>query len=208
MLDLKQLERSLGHDPKFSSHFFEVIPDALVDVNMVYASKDNFMHENMYQSFQKAWLHRQAYEKFSEAKSLLKSKNRGLKFMVYDALRPWRFQVTMFAKVKGTAQETYVADPDKGSLHNYGMAMDLTLATLDGNALDMGSAFDEFAEVSQPQLEEKLLQAGKLSHAQLENRLFLRELMAASGFISIPNEWWHFNSCSLEEAKKIAPRID
>lgn len=207
-MELDQLERALGHDPKYSAHYFEVMPDSLVTVDMVYATTKNFMNENMYMTFQRAWLHRQAYEKFMEAKSILKTKVGGCKFLIYDALRPWRFQVAMFARVKGTLHEPYIANPDRGSLHNYGLAIDLTLIDSNGMPLDMGSGFDEFSEISQPQLEPELLKLGRLTPKQIENRLLLRETMSRAGFEVIPNEWWHFNSCTLEEAKKIAPRID
>lgn len=206
-LNLDQLERALAYDPKFSNHFVEVMADSLVAVELVYASTNNFMNENMYHSFQRPWLHRQAYDKFIEAKRILSSRVTGYKFLIYDALRPWRFQVTMFARVKGTLHESYVANPDRGSLHNYGLAMDLTLLDSTGKPLDMGSEFDEFSEISQPQLEEELLKSNRLTKQQYQNRIFLREIMTLAGFEIIPNEWWHFNSCSLEEAKKIAPRV-
>jgi D-alanyl-D-alanine dipeptidase len=103
-------------------------------------------------------------------------------------------QRILWDKVKGTHQEKYVADPDKGSMHNFGMAVDLTVIDEKGVPLDMGTGFDEFSDASQPSREDEFLANGTLSTRHITNRLILRHAMEASGFIQLPHEWWHFDA--------------
>ena len=95
----------------------------------------------------------------------------------------------------------YVSNPKNGSLHNYGAAVDITVATKNGVALDMGTPYDFFGEAAEPQLENILLANGTLSELQIQNRKILREVMVKAGFVQLPSEWWHYNSCSREQAK-------
>jgi D-alanyl-D-alanine dipeptidase len=65
----------------------------------------------------------------------------------------------------------------------------------------MGTPFDFFGEAAEPQLEYKMLQEGVLTQQQIDNRKILRSVMQKAGFRQLPAEWWHYNSCSREEAK-------
>src|SRR5215469_8038847 len=98
-----------------------------VRVNLKYASTDNFMGENVYGEFHSCILQTIAAEKFRNAARILKEERPGWKFLVLDCLRPRSLQTKLFAVVKGTLKQPYVADPRTGSLHNYGFAVDLTL---------------------------------------------------------------------------------
>jgi zinc D-Ala-D-Ala dipeptidase len=80
----------------------------------------------------------------------------------------------------------YVADPIKGSKHNRGVAVDVSLANSKNQALDMGTEFDDFTE------EAHYANAAFESDTR-ENRIILRKLMIAAGFVPYDNEWWHFN---------------
>lgn len=167
-----------------------------------YATTNNFTGENVYGEFNRFFLHEHAVEKLVQAVENLQQKFPKYKFLIFDALRPRSAQRILFAKVKGTAQEIYVADPDKGSMHNYGMALDLTVLNESGKELDMGTEFDFFGELAQPKLEEKFLRLGILSPEQFENRLILRNAMVTAGFLQLPHEWWHFNALPVDEVKK------
>ena len=96
----------------------------------------------------------------------------------------------------------YVADPKKGSLHNYGVAVDLTLADIQtGEVLDMGTGYDFFGYPAYPDREEQMLQEGRITEQQIANRKILREAMLHAGFIGIGSEWWHFNAFSRKVAE-------
>ncbi len=185
-----------------SKDFVELKPSAAVAIDLKYATPDNFIGEDVYKNFCHAFLHRFAFRKLEKAAEFLQRQKPQCKFLILDALRPRSVQRILWAKVKGTDEESYVADPDKGSMHNYGMAVDLTVIDEKGQWLDMGSGFDDFRELSQPILEEKFLQSGMLTAKHRENRLLLRHSMEAGGFLSIKTEWWHFNAMTLDEARK------
>jgi len=111
-------------------------------------------------------------------------------------------QKRMHAFVANTKMENYVADPLKGSMHNFGMAIDLGIQTKLGKILDMGTEFDDFSDLAQPQLEEKLLATGQLTQVQVRNRRLLREVMETAGFEQLPHEWWHFNAMPAEKVRR------
>jgi L,D-peptidoglycan transpeptidase YkuD (ErfK/YbiS/YcfS/YnhG family) len=108
----------------------------------------------------------------------------------------------MWRLVKETEQEAYVAAPKKGSIHNFGAAVDVSIVDSAGLPLDMGTPFDYFGELAQPKYEERFLKEGKLTEEHLQNRKLLQEVMNEAGFRGIPDEWWHYNGFSLEEVKK------
>ena len=95
-----------------------------------------------------------------------------------------------------------MADPKEHSIHNYGSAIDLTVADEKGKPLEMGTKYDFFGEMAYPKEEARLLQAGKLSQKAIDNRLILRKAMKSAGFMPIEYEWWHFNAFSRKVAKE------
>jgi D-alanyl-D-alanine dipeptidase len=133
-----------------------------VKINLKYSSFDNFMGEDLYGDFKKAFLHKDAAVKFERAIGFLKKKQPTWSFVIFDALRPRAVQWKMWAKVKNTPQEKYIANPEQGSPHNFGMALDLGLLDANGEAVDMGAGFDDFREISEPRFEEIFLEEGKL----------------------------------------------
>lgn len=165
-----------------------------VRFELKYASTDNFMGENVYGEFTEPFLHRLAAEKLKRASELLSQAHPGFTLIVYDALRPGAVQRVLWSHVKGTPHEIYVADPERGSLHSYGCAIDLGATDAQGHALDMGTAFDTFEALSQPKLEEKHLRSGLLTRAQVEHRHVLRNAMVGGGFSQLSHEWWHYDA--------------
>ncbi|HEX4925418.1 MAG TPA: M15 family metallopeptidase [Bdellovibrionales bacterium] len=172
-----------------------------VKIDLRYATTNNFMGENLYGEFNEAFLHKTAFEKLKMAAARLANEKPGYKLLVYDALRPRSVQKRLFAKVKGTDKEEYVADPAKGSIHNFGFAVDLSLADETGAELDMGTPYDDFTNLAQPQKEDQFLKAGKLTAKQLENRKLLRKIMTGAGFLQLQNEWWHYDSLPATEVR-------
>ncbi|MCL2131587.1 MAG: M15 family metallopeptidase [Lentimicrobiaceae bacterium] len=176
--------------------------DMSIRVVLPYASADNFTKTALYESSQYAYLQPDAAEKLAKASQLLQEKHANYRLLVLDAARPLSVQRIMWNAVKDTPFRNYVANPNKGGLHNYGAAVDVTITDDLGVELDMGTPFDFFGEASHPVKEDSLLKQGKLTQAQVNNRRLLRKVMREAGFTVCPTEWWHFNACSLSEAKK------
>ena len=97
----------------------------------------------------------------------------------------------------------FVSNPKNGSIHNYGAAVDLTIAKLDGTPIDMGAEFDDIRQIAYPRLETQFLASGELFQQQVDNRVLLRKVMAAGGFYNIQTEWWHFNRYNRNKAKEL-----
>lgn len=183
--------------------------DTTLRVDLVYATPDNFLGEAVYSGITRAWLHPDAAHKLIAAHRLLKKAHPGWRFVIYDAARPMSVQRKMWAMVRGTDKTNYVSNPaNGGGLHNYGLAVDLTILDEKGKPLPMGTPFDYFGEEAHTNREESLLESGQITHAEFENRRLLRRLMRQAGFRSIPYEWWHFNAYSRAEARQNYPLID
>ena len=180
-------------------NFREITPSPEVALDMKYAGADNFMGTDVYQGFDRCFVSEQTFQMFSKACAELKKQRPDLQFLIWDTLRPRSVQALFFDHLKGTPFQNYVAAPFPGSLHNFGMAMDLTLQTKEGVQLDMGTGFDDFRDLAQPKLEQKFLANGELSQEQLANRLLLRELLEGQGFKVLEHEWWHFNALPKEQ---------
>ena len=174
-------------------------PDILVELK--YSGTDNFLGKDTYGDLERCYLQPKAAAMLSTAQALLKKSHPELTLLVYDGTRPRSVQRKMWALVAGTPSQGYVANPDRGSIHNFGSAVDLTIATVDSIPLDMGTPFDFFGKLAQPRYEEQFLKEGKLTKTQVENRRLLRQVMTEAGFKPISNEWWHFNAVSAKVAR-------
>ncbi|WP_313169084.1 M15 family metallopeptidase [Massilia oculi] len=164
-----------------------------IDVDLRYATPNNFVGRDLYSPYDCAWLHVEAAAALERAVAWLAVHAPGLRPLVLDALRPQRVQQQLWDALEGTDLRLYLANPARGSIHSYGMALDITLLDADGVELDMGTGFDDMTELSHPALEEGFLLAGQLSEHQLANRRLLREAMLQAGFFGIKTEWWHFD---------------
>lgn len=185
-----------------SNDFREITADEGVVIDLRYAGSNNFVGQDMYGPFNRLFLHKRAADKLKAAIALLKHEHPGYKFVIYDGLRPRSVQYVLWGKVVGTPREKYVADPKKGSIHNFGMAIDLSVQDAQGRELDMGTGFDNFTPLAESQLEQDKLAAGELTQAQIDNRMILRRPMEEAGFKVLPEEWWHFDAMPAELVRK------
>jgi len=153
-------------------------PDFILDIR--YATANNFVGEQIYECG-KCLLRKEA------AKALLKVhkkfKQLGYRIKLFDCYRPHPAQQKLWDKVPNAS---YVTPPWKGSNHNKGLAVDLTLVDEDGDELAMGSGYDFFG---------KEAHHDHLDHPEtvLANRLLLKNTLKEVGFSSIRTEWWHYN---------------
>jgi D-alanyl-D-alanine dipeptidase len=148
-------------------------------LDLKYATTDNFLHQIVYDC-------PECFLRIRTAKALVKANQelikKGFRIKLYDCYRPLDVQKKMWKILPGT---NYVANPKKGSKHNRGAAVDLTLVDLFGNELDMGTKFDFFG----PEAHHTYT---KHSKEVLQNRKLLKETLAKYNFKSIYNEWWHY----------------
>jgi zinc D-Ala-D-Ala dipeptidase len=177
-------------------------------VDLRYATVYNFVGRNLYGSLDCAWLHHRAAEGMERAVALLAREAPQLRLLMLDALRPHRVQIELWDFLEGTDLRQYVADPARGSIHSFGMAIDATLVDAEGVELDMGSGYDEMIELSHPVLEARHLASGELTPAQHRNRELLRNVLLRSGFHGIDNEWWHFDMLDRQHVRQHFTRID
>lgn len=145
-----------------------------------YATKNNFTGQILYDEA-RFYLRESTAKKFLNAVSDFKAKGFGVK--VFDGYRPLSVQKKMW---KVLPDEKFVADPAKGSRHNRGGAIDLTLLDKNGKEIEMGTQYDDFTEKAHPQYKD-------LPQAVLENRKILHDVMEMNGFSQFPTEWWHFD---------------
>ncbi len=112
-------------------------------------------------------------------------------------------QQKMWNVVKGTSKYIYVSNPARGGgLHNYGLAVDISILDEAGNPLPMGTKVDHLGPEAHITNEAALVQSGKMTKQEQANRQLLRSVMRTAGFRALPSEWWHFNWCSRQEAKQ------
>lgn len=179
-----------------------------IRVDLRYASANNFVGRNLYGELNCAWLHREAATGLELAQRWLLANSPSHKLLVLDALRPHRVQQTLWQWLAGTELQLYLADPARGSIHSFGMAVDVTLVDAQGLELDMGTGFDDLTLLSHPQHEPKHVSEGLLSEQQVANRLLLRQAMLQSGFVGIPTEWWHFDFGDRAQVRQNYLRIE
>lgn len=179
-----------------------------VQTDLRYASSHNFAGRILYQGYDCAWLRAEAFAGLESAASWLAQQAPGWTLRVLDALRPQRVQEAIWREVAGTPAALYFADPVRGSIHSFGMAVDVTLADAQGCEADMGSAFDEMSPLSHPVLHARHLADGQLSRAQVERRELLARAMAAGGFHGIDTEWWHFDHGDRDAVRRHFPRVE
>lgn len=183
----------------------EIDPSILVELK--YSSTDNFVGKDIYGCITQCFMQKRPAEMLAKASELLQRKYPNYRLLVYDGGRPVHFQKVLWNSLPQYApreRSTYVANPSaEGSIHSYGSAVDLTIATADGTPLDMGTKYDYFGELAYPKKESYFLKTKKLSEKQINNRLILRSVMKAAGYMPIAYEWWHFNAFSRQTAKAI-----
>jgi D-alanyl-D-alanine dipeptidase len=150
----------------------------------------------------KAYPRREVAIKLSKAQRILKTNHPEFLLLILDAARPRNVSKMMYQKMKGNKFEKYVANPKKGSMHNYGIAVDITIVDEKGKELDMGfSPFRKNAITLYWQFA-KMKMGFKLSKEQTENRKLHSGTMKRAGFLPLSFEWWHFNGMSKDQARR------
>lgn len=175
------------------------LPGVITDLR--YSSENNFTGKDIYGDLETAWLRPKAAKMLETAVGLLKERNASLNILIYDSARPRRVQQILWDTVELPADEKpmYVANPQSGSIHNYGFAVDLTLAGPEGKELDMGTDYDDFSTTAHTDRENELIAEGKLTAEEVQNRCLLRSVMTEAGFIPLQSEWWHFDALPRNE---------
>ncbi len=156
------------------------IPGLVYDLR--YAGANNFIQVQVYpDDTHETFLRLPAVKALAKVQQQLNKKGLGLK--VFDAYRPYSITLKFWELVK---DERYVANPAKGSGHNRGVAIDVTIIHLQsGEELDMGTGFDNFSDSAHHSFK-------KFPNEVLQNRLLLKNTMEKNGFKALDTEWWHY----------------
>ena len=178
--------------------------DSTIKVNLAYSTPNNVLGYDVYGDLEEAYLRPEAAEKLVLAQKNLQAYNASYTLFIYDATRPRRIQQKLWDESELPIEERskYIAHPERGSIHNYGMAVDLGIWVDGQGLLDMGTSFDDFSLLSHIDSEDSLLRVGALEPVQVHNRLLLREVMTSSGFLSLASEWWHFDAMERSATKE------
>lgn len=152
-----------------------------IRLDLRYATTNNFLKRQVY-PVGRCVLRGAAAQRLSQVQNDLEKRGLGLK--VYDCYRPLSVQRQMWQILPDSR---YVANPTRGSRHNRGAAVDLTLVDGNGNELEMPTGFDDFSERAHRNYNGGSAQARR-------NRQILEEAMKKQGFIPLLTEWWHFDA--------------
>ena len=179
----------------------KVIPG--IKVELKYSTEDNFFGKDVYGDHVRCYLQPVVAEMLGKAQESLKKEYPNLTLLVYDGVRPLSVQQILWDSLDkpDSIKPLYVSDPKIGGLHNFGVAVDLTIFDTEaGKPLDMGTTYDFFGYPAYPDRELQMLAEGKITRAQVANREILRKVMKGAGFTGIGSEWWHFNAFSRKQA--------
>ncbi|MCU1349767.1 MAG: D-alanyl-D-alanine dipeptidase [Acidobacteria bacterium] len=177
--DFATYDRLVASDPdKRLVELQAVVPSIHLDVR--YATSNNFMHETLY-PVARVFVRRPVAEALRGVQRELATEHLGLK--VFDGYRPYRVTERMWEPIRNP---DFVADPAKGSRHNRGAAVDLTLVDDAGNELAMPTPYDDFTPRARQDFSD-------LAPAVVANRAKLRDVMTRHGFEPLESEWWHFD---------------
>ena len=155
--------------------------DASFVIDSPYATADNVAKTKLYPK-NELYLERSAAARLAKVQQRLRAEGLGLK--IFDGYRPLRVQKQLWKILPDTR---YVADPKRGSRHNRGCAVDVTLVDKDGTELPMPTKFDEFTEKAHHDYADLPIEV-------LRNRQRLKEAMMAAGFEPLATEWWHYDA--------------
>ncbi len=183
-LPLSSHAQAAHEPPARGSDLVELIRlDSTLHLDIRYATTNNFMHRKMYPSA-RAFLQRPAAEALLRAAVQLRDRGYGL--VIFDAYRPWSV-TKQFWDATPPAKRKFVANPRKGSKHNRGCAVDISLYDLStGKEVAMPSGYDEFSSRAAADYPGGSAAARRL-------RAMLRSALQAQGFSVDRNEWWHFD---------------
>jgi D-alanyl-D-alanine dipeptidase len=179
--DVALFRESLINHPEKQMNSLTDIPGISLDLR--YASSNNFMHKKLYPAnIKTSFLRNPVFDALINVSRELGRMGIGL--VIFDAYRPYRTTVELWIPVK---DERYAANPAKGSGHNRGIAVDLTLADLKTHRqLLMPTGFDNFSDSAHQDFR-------GTDSIRIANRELLKRVMVKHGFIPLPTEWWHFS---------------
>lgn len=201
---LSQTERAMANAGLVDVH--DIMPQVQLDLR--YATTNNFVGEILYPDTKRCFLRIETIVKLHKALTILHKTHPQYTFIIYDGARPQHIQARMYEIAKAAGKSKYVARPDKGGMHNFGVAIDIGIYDLATESIvDMGTDFDYFGEEAQPRFHAKMLAAGKLTNAQIANRTLLKNCMRGGGFSSILTEWWHFEAYQKEFVRSHFPIV-
>ncbi|MFA7418300.1 MAG: M15 family metallopeptidase [Melioribacteraceae bacterium] len=155
--------------------------DSTIVQDVRYATANNFTKQVLYPTA-KVFLRKIAAEQLAKANDFLNG-SHNLRIKIFDGFRPLFVQKIMWQILP---DDRYVANPAKGSRHNRGAAVDITLIDAEGNELDMGTPYDDFTERAS-------FASKDVSEKAYTNRKLLRDVMIQFGFVPLETEWWHFD---------------
>src|SRR5574344_2441848 len=157
--------------------------DPNIKVSLMYGRPDNFTGKLLYTDLHQAYLHPKALAALIKAQKILKKYNTDYSLIVFDAARPMSIQQRMWDAVKGTSKSPYVSNPSHGGgLHNYGLAVDISIANEKGDTIDMGTKVDYMGAAAHIDGERYMVARGMISKRALHNRSLLRSVMRQAGF--------------------------
>jgi D-alanyl-D-alanine dipeptidase len=187
----REQRRDLHSDPLVDVAAVE--PRIVIDLR--YATDNNFTGRKLYPEA-RCLLRRSAAERLSRVADRVQAD--GLRLKIYDAYRPLAVQRELWRLVP---DPRYVADPAKGSRHNRGAAVDVTLVDAAGRELEMPTAYDDFTEAAHRDY------TGGTELAR-RNRDYLSAAMSAEGFVGLATEWWHFDAPNWEACRLLDVPFD
>lgn len=164
--------------------------DPAIKLDMRYATSNNFTGRVLYDEA-RAFLAAPAAQAVARASKAAQVEGCGL--TIFDAYRPWRVTKQLWDATPAGPKKNYVANPRRGSKHNRGCAVDLSLYDLrSGQLVEMPSEFDDFSEKAHRDFT-------GASPAAIANRARLQRYLEAEGFVGLSNEWWHFDFTGWEQ---------
>ncbi|WP_333862653.1 M15 family metallopeptidase [Chitinophaga sp.] len=173
-------DMALYHQLVKSDPAQELVRVTEIPIDVKYATDSNFTKTQLY-PYPAVYLRRPVYQALLQLQEFLSP--MGLSLKIYDGYRPYRVTEKMWEVVP---DERYAADPRKGSGHNRGAAVDLTIVyTKTGKEMEMPTPYDDFTQKAHHN-------AANVTPEAAENRTLLRTLMEAHGFVALETEWWHY----------------
>jgi len=172
---------SLLNHPEKQMEPLTQIPGIIMDLR--YATANNFMHKKLYPANTKiSFLRKVVFQALDSVAAELS--HRGLVLVIFDAYRPYRITVDLWIPIQ---DERYAANPAKGSGHNRGIAVDLTLAdSKTHQLLYMPTGYDSFSDSAHQDFKGTDIN-------RIANRELLKQVMVKYGFVPLSTEWWHFS---------------
>jgi D-alanyl-D-alanine dipeptidase len=167
-----------------TTEWTEILPGKIIQLDIRYATRNNFTKQKIYDC-PRCFLKKESAKVLYQIVNQLSKSGYGIK--LFDCYRPHPAQQKLWNIVPNPM---YVADPAKGSMHNRGLAVDLTLIDENGQELDMGTSYDHFGKEA---YHDYYNHDGEI----LKRRNLLKETMARYGFVHTRTEWWHYSDTKI-----------